>query len=351
MSFPVTIGIQTINLSKRFPLGRRFQFLRSRSEESFFTAVHDLSLEIDEGEIFGLVGPNGAGKTTLIKLMSTLLRPSSGSVRICGYDTVEDELTVRRSVGVVSSNERSFYWRLTGMQNLEFFADLYRLRGHETRKWIGELLSFLDLYEHADRPFGTYSTGTKQRFALARGLLNKPRILLMDEPTKGIDPINAAEIIKLIRERLFTFWRPTVLITSHNLREIEQLCHRIAIMNWGELVACGTISELGRLVSTARIYEFWVLRIDTASLLRVVGTLGVSAGFRLISEEEGLVFQVQLPGTGDRLDALLRAITAQGGSIADVKSQQKSLDEIFLSIVDDSRITRAALSEQRLEVV
>lgn len=332
----MTLAIEAIGVSKSFSTRGLLQQWNLAAGTTEVFAVRDVSLEIKGGEIFGLIGPNGAGKTTLIKLFSTLLRPSSGTIRICGRDATENEREIRRDVGLVTSNERSFYWRLSGRRNLEFFADLYRIERGEARRWMEELLQFLGLTGVADQPFGDYSTGTRQRFAIARGLLSKPRILLMDEPTKGVDPINAADITELIRHKLFEIWRPTILITSHNLHEIEALCSRVAIMHRGRLVACGAVDELRAAVGGTQAYEIRVEKITEADFRRALGAASGLQSFSTTTRHAELVAELNLLGTAGALDDVIRRLVFAGAQINGLQSLSRSLDSVFLSLIESA---------------
>jgi ABC-2 type transport system ATP-binding protein len=196
-----------------------------------------------------LIGRNGAGKTTLAKIIATLVRPTVGSVRVCGYDSVADEARVRSCVGLAAAEERSFYWRLTAMQNLTFFARLYGLDERAARTRIGALLEEFELTEIARRRFGELSTGNKQRMAVARAMLAAPPVLLLDEPTRSLDPVAAKSMRQLIA-RLAAgndgMHRTTVLLTSHNLAEIEELCPRVGIISRGTIRALDTPANLRR---------------------------------------------------------------------------------------------------------
>ena len=330
----MTLAIEAIGVSKSYSTQSLFGRRKEPDENLQTYAVRDVSLEVEDGKIFGLIGPNGAGKTTLIKLFSTLLRPSEGTIRICGSDVVEEERRVRQFVGLVTSNERSFYWRLSGRRNLEFFADLYRLERTDARRWTDELLSFLDLAKIADQPFGDYSTGTRQRFAIARGLLSKPRILLMDEPTKGVDPINAADITDLIRHKLFDLWQPTILITSHNLHEIEALCSRVAIMHRGHLVACGAVKELRASVGERETYTIEVGQIGEADLRTVLaGSPGLQS--HEVTWHHGIMTARLTPyGSSGALDDVIRRLVTSGASILALQSHTRSFDSVFLSLIE-----------------
>ena len=200
------------------------------------------------GEIAGLVGPNGAGKTTLLKILSTLILPSQGQVFINGHDLEKDGHKVRSSLGLMTGEERSFYWRLTGRQNLEFFSTLYGLKGREARKRIEELFSILKIDE-PDKRVDKYSTGLKQRLGLARGLLHNPPVLLMDEPTKSLDPLSAEYLRNFILKELVENQKKTVLFTTHRLEEVDNFCQRLLIIKAGEILIQGKVEDLRKKAS------------------------------------------------------------------------------------------------------
>ncbi len=233
------------NLSKRFvrPLPRLRRVLRRKGPD-VVQALHEVSFEVQPGEVFGLVGRNGQGKTTLIKSTCGLLEPSSGRVRVFGHDTVRAAREVKRRVGLVSADERSFYYRLTGRENLGFFARLQGLSERDSARRIEELSRVFELPEVIDRPFQEYSTGNKQRLAIVRALLTDPPLLLLDEPTRSLDPISAEALRRVIREWASRSEQQTVLITTHNLSEIESLCGRVAILSRGRLIECATLDAL-----------------------------------------------------------------------------------------------------------
>ncbi len=239
----VDVVLQTSNLTKEFTKRRGFSSPRRFFEKQTITAVSNVNLAVERGEIFGLLGPNGAGKTTLTKMLCTLLLPSRGSATVNGFDLVKQQVRVKASIALVSSEERSFYWRLTGRQNLKFFAALYGLPQQMANDRIPLLLEQVGMAEAADRRFNQYSTGMKQRMALARGLLADPEIFFMDEPTKGLDPVAAHKLHSFIKNELITQGK-TVILATHHLAEAEQVCDRIGIMYGGEMKACGGIREL-----------------------------------------------------------------------------------------------------------
>lgn len=321
------LAVETIELTKSY---REQSFFSRPSAIKEKKAVDRLSLRIEAGEIFGLLGRNGAGKTSLIKMLCTLLLPTAGTARVNGFDIVNDEKEVRRSVGLVNSDERSFYWRLTGRQNLTFFSTLYGDTGREIGRRVDELLELLDLNEAADRPFNTYSTGMKQRMAIARGLLGRPKIIFMDEPTKGLDPIAGQGLRKLIRERVVENLSSTVILTTHFLQEVEELCGRVAIMDSGKIIASGQISELKRSIQQCQRYFLKVKELAESDLVSLRKIEGVLEGKFLSRNEEGAELQIDFLEESI-LSEILTFILQSGGKILTCTSQEVSLEEVFCS--------------------
>lgn len=238
--------IATKDLTKHFtPSTNLIDFFpRMLKKKSVVKAVEGVTLEIEQGEIFALLGPNGAGKTTLIKMLCTLILPTRGEAFVDGCDLVKNGEEVRRSIGLVTGEERSFYWRLTGRQNLKFFGALYNMRPEEVGKRIDPLVELLDMRDYIDTRYNEYSTGMKQHLAVARCLLSDAKILFMDEPTKSLDHTSAEKLRRFIRERIVGHEKKTVVFTTHVLREAAGFADRMAFMDRGVVKASGTISEL-----------------------------------------------------------------------------------------------------------
>jgi ABC-2 type transport system ATP-binding protein len=233
-------GVVSVDhISKTYPVP--FLRLKKALKRKFkppVEAVRDVSFEVQEGEIFGLIGPNGAGKTTLTKIIATLIQPTEGSVTVKGFDSVHDDVAVRRNVGLAGAEERSFYWRLNAEQNLHFFARLHGLNSSDATSRISELLSMLKLEDSAKKRFAALSTGNKQSLSIARAMLAAPPVLLLDEPTRSLDPLAAARMRATIKSLTQDeAKRVTVFLTSHNLAEVEELCDRVAIISKGEIKA------------------------------------------------------------------------------------------------------------------
>lgn len=223
----MTAAIEVIRVSKSFVtlwarLGRRYP--------ANCQVLNQVDLAIQRGEIFGLLGLNGSGKTTLLKIISGLILPDSGQVKILGQDIENSPAAAKRYVGFVRGDERGFYWRLSVRENLRFFADLYATKNNKPRSKIDEILDYVDLTDSADKRFQILSSGQKQRLDMARSLLPEPDILLLDEPAKSLDPIARTKlhhlIVRLNREKGLT-----ILLTTHNLTEAVNLCHRLAIIH------------------------------------------------------------------------------------------------------------------------
>jgi len=296
-------------------------------------AVDGVDLQLHWGEIFGLVGPNGAGKTTLIKMLTTLLTPNEGTAQVAGFDIFQDNPQIRQIVGLVTSNERSFYWRLTGRQNLVFFADLYHIPPAEAHAWMEEMFDLLGLQEIIDKRFDAYSTGQRQRLAMARGLLSKPKVLFMDEPTKGVDPIGASEIVQIIRECVVGLWNPTILVTSHNLQEIERLCGRIAFMDHGRIVALGTLHELRRLAARSETYRLTISRLSQQQIQEVVGDVQ-TCQMTPAAHDKGLTeLEVSFLRDSGGFARMIRSIIDHGGDVETCTATEASIDDVFHAVI------------------
>jgi ABC-2 type transport system ATP-binding protein len=330
-------AIEVDDLTKVYP-AHRSMFGPGQPEKC---AVDHVTLRVDEGEIFGLVGPNGAGKTTLIRMLSTMVLPTSGTARIGGYDVMKSEKEARGLVGVVSSNERSFYWRLTGRENLRFFTRLHQMPDREADPWRDELIERLGLGRMADRRFDHYSTGEKQRMAIARGLLGRPKVLLMDEPTKGVDPVGAAEIVELIQGPVRELWNPTILVTSHNLAEIERLCGRVALMHRGRIAALGAIDELRASVRRADSFTIVVSGVDHAALERLTADAGGFVSNDVRHRNDCVTMEVSFPLGSAGFPRLVRRIVGAGGDLVSCSSRSVSFEEAFHAVVEASEVAAA----------
>lgn len=211
---------------------------RYYGKKSEKVAVDCISFHIEKGEIFGLLGPNGAGKTTTIKVLSTLLLPSSGKVEIDGYDIVKDRKEILKRVNLISGGERSLYWRLTARENLEYFGSLYNIKSKVLKDRVDELLEKVGLLDYKNSKVETFSKGMKQRLQIARGLINEPQILFLDEPTIGLDPSASHMLHDIILE--LKSKGTTIILTTHYMNEAEKLCDRVAFIRNGTIITIKT---------------------------------------------------------------------------------------------------------------
>jgi ABC-2 type transport system ATP-binding protein len=274
---PVVVRVD--GLTKRFPARRG---LRDTLLHPFaggtVTVVSDVSFTAAAGEFVGLLGPNGAGKTTLLKMLSTLIIPDSGSATIDGYDVVHDAVVARTLVSPCLAMERSLYYRLTARQNLEVYADLQDVPRAERATRIDDVLSAVALQDTGAKLVGDFSSGMLQRLLIARALLTRPRLLLLDEPTRSLDPISAREFRAFLRDELARERGCAVILATHNAEEAFELCDRVAVLDHGRLLASGVAEQLSRefmgvryrLTTTqpdhAAIQELMALGIDVSRL-------------------------------------------------------------------------------------
>jgi ABC-2 type transport system ATP-binding protein len=227
-------------------------------------AVDGLTFNVRHGELFGLVGPNGAGKTTTVKMLTTLLIPSGGKAVVLGYDVEKEPGPIRSRIGFIFGGERGLYWRLSGIDNLRYFASLYHVDPEVTKSRIPYLLEMVGLTDRGEEKVEGYSRGMKQRLHIARTLLHDPEVLFLDEPTMGLDPVGAREVRQVIRD--LQTEKKTILLTTHYMFEADALCERIAVINHGQVVALDTPEALKQLVSDLSIVELEVFGVPSEVL-------------------------------------------------------------------------------------
>jgi len=261
----VNSAVETRQLSRDYVSTKR-RHLVGKKNTTVIKALDRVDFEIQEGELFGLLGPNGAGKTTTVKILCTLLEPTAGQAFVKGYDVVKNAAQVRRIVNMVAGGERMLYYRLTGRENLRYFAELYDVPGREIASRVNKLLELVGLSDRADDEVEKYSKGMKQRLQVARGLINDPQVLFLDEPTLGLDVNIAKDLRKFIRERIVEEQGKTVLLTTHYMYEAEELCDRVGFLNKGKLIAVGRTEELKRKMPSGFSIEVLVTRLTDEAL-------------------------------------------------------------------------------------
>lgn len=315
-------AIEARQLSKVFTKPRGWQRLARTTP---VTAVSDLNLSIPQGELFGLLGPNGAGKTTLVKMLCTLIQPSSGTAVVAGQP-LENGGAIRAAVGLVTSDERSFYWRLSARRNLAFFAAMHGLYGRDADERINLALAEVGLTEVADRRFGLLSSGMRQRLAIARSLLHWPQILFLDEPSRSLDPQATRQLHDLIR-RLLARREMTVFLITHDLAEAEALCDRVALMHNGRIQTSGSPQELRRHLYPARQYTLHVISLPDAARASLLKLLYLSCQVNRI--------QLQTTGEDGRLTAVLDILRQHQVAIQQIESTIPTLEEVFRHYTED----------------
>jgi ABC-2 type transport system ATP-binding protein len=299
-----------------------------RRRTAVVEALRDVSFEVERGELFGLLGPNGAGKTTMIKVLTTLLLPSSGSARVLGFDVRREARHIRGRVGYVFGGDRGLYDRLSGLDNLRYFADLYRVPPRARRARIDELLEQVELRGRERERVETYSRGMKQRLHIARGLLHDPELLFLDEPTIGLDPLGAREL----RETIAGLHRAgkTILLTTHYMYEADALCQRIAVIANGSFVATGSPSDLKKVVGDHTIVEietFGVPDETVERLRRVPGVRGVGVETR----DQAQVLLVQSAVGAEVVRTLLNELA--GAETGKVVTREPTLEDAYVELV------------------
>jgi ABC-2 type transport system ATP-binding protein len=300
-------------LSKRFAVRRGWRSLLTGGDATFVQALDRVSLEIRRRELFGVLGPNGAGKTTLFKVLSTLILPDTGRVTIAGHDLVRSSPRVRSILTPVITDERSLNWRVSAEENLRFYASLYGLQGVVMRERISELLDLVELTEAGGRPVGAFSSGMKQRLLIARALLPSPEILLLDEPTRSLDPVAARRFRSFIREHLVAKLGCTVLLATHNTEEALELCDRMAILDRGRVLEVGAARDLSRGCGS-QVYRARARRFEP-DIIEILQSTGLAGEIQRREHADGWeVIEFTVPGgdegAADALAALVRHGTA-----------------------------------------
>jgi ABC-2 type transport system ATP-binding protein len=320
--------------------GVRKSFRRVRGlKDTFHRPVFDVALDgidvtVDDGEIFGLLGPNGAGKTTLIKILCGLIIADEGDVRIAGFDVGDD--AARRGIGVVYGDERSFHWRLSVRENLRFFARLYRMPSKSIEARIDELIEMVGLGHAADRKMLGFSSGMKQRASIARGLLHDPPVVLMDEPTRMLDPIGAFELHALIRDRIAAEGR-TVLVATNLMAEAETLCDRLLLINKGRPVLAGTVGEFRAAFRPETVYRFLVEGALGDALDKLAVLPGVHEARAEQQRAEAAELVVIFDGNSSALPSIIRLLVDAELEIASCLKEEVSLDQVFRAVVTERR--------------
>jgi len=288
--------------------------------------VNHLSFNIDKGEIFGLLGPNGAGKSTTIHMLSGLLSPSGGDILVDGFSIRRQPIEVKKRIGLVPQ-ELAIYETLTARENVAFFAKLYGLRGSLLRDRVDEALQFVGLLDKAKDKPSTFSGGMKRRLNIACAIMHRPKLIIMDEPTVGIDPQSRNHILDSVRE--LNKLGSTVIYTSHYMEEVEAICTRIGILDQGKLIACGTKDELKRQVGQE---EKLLFEIDQKSALAMKEMVEHPGVVQLAERDNGLTLEVTVKESLSILQDLLFILQKHGINVRKLTRVEPNLESLFLQL-------------------
>ena len=299
-------------------------------------ALQGVDLQVEPGEFFGLLGPNGAGKTTLIKILTTLLLPSEGTAHIFGFDVVDQTKQIRRIMNMVAGGEQSGYGILTVREQLWMFSQFYGLPSKDGWRRVDELIEAVGLDEQREQRVSTLSTGQRQKMNFARGLLNDPWILFLDEPTLGLDVAAARSVRELVLAWKAAVPGRTVLLTTHYMAEADELCERIAIVDHGRILALGTPDELKRRVQRESVFRIEVDRLDggPATLRRLPGVLSAAAAAAQAEGQERQTVEVNLTLAEDSvLGTVVSALAERGSHLLALRKSEPSLEDVFVELV------------------
>ncbi|CAM5203449.1 Linearmycin resistance ATP-binding protein LnrL [Ureibacillus acetophenoni] len=298
-----------------------------KKEKKFVEAVKGISFDVKDGEIFGLLGPNGAGKTTMIKMLTTMLIPTDGTIEVLGFNPVHQHKELRPHINFILGGERNLYWRLSAYDNLAYFADLYKIPRSTQKERIPQLLKLVELEEAADRRVETFSKGMKQRLQIARGLLNNPKILFLDEPSIGLDPVSARKLRDILRD--LNQQGTTIVLTTHYMYEADELCDRIAFINHGELIAIDTPQNLKQRTNHLSVIECKLSNSTKQEITRLLEGANI---FDSEIHEEQNVLKVRIPAEEpQKVVSLLYNLPYL--EVQDLSITKPSLEDAYVSMV------------------
>jgi ABC-2 type transport system ATP-binding protein len=334
-SLPAAAAVRMAGITKRFPVRRGWvQTLRRPFSGESTLVLRDVSVDVLPGEFFGLLGPNGAGKTTLFKVLATLVLPDDGTAIIEGYDILEQPDEVRRVLTPVIADERSLHWRLTARENLRLFATLQGLDRDESRTRIDEVMIATGIADSGTKLAGSFSSGMKQRLLIARALLARPRVLLLDEPTRSLDPVSARDFRTFLREEITGRQGCTVILATHNAEEALELCDRVAVLDRGRLLEVGRASKLVEEYGEES-YRVWT-RTPEHPAFAALGERGVEVEIEHDpSATDGWTrVRLELSGGHEAASRALDLLTTAGVPVARFERVGLSLAELMERIVE-----------------
>ncbi len=322
----LTKDLTRVFTSKR----RRFQRKQGPPKEEV-VALDSVNLSVAEGELFGLLGPNGAGKTTLIKILATLLLPTSGEAYVAGYDVSKDPFPIRKKINMVSGGETSGYGLLTTRENIWMFSQFYGIPSGRAKAEIDRLMKEFDLWDRRDAKVRTISTGERQKMNMVRGFVTDPEIIFLDEPTLGLDVNAARSIRQFIKSWIREQTGKTVLLTTHYMMEADELCDRIAIIDRGRILACDTPERLKRLIKREVTLKIETNPLRDTSIFRLipgVKNFAVSENAKMSNMTVTFILEDEAP-----IADIMSEILKQGSKVHSLRKTEPTLEEVFISLV------------------
>ncbi len=317
---------------KTHNLGRIYKIRNNRKEKlRELTALQNVNLEIHQGELFGLLGPNGAGKTTLIKILTTLLSPTSGKASVAGLDVVQQPAEVRKRINMVSGGETSGYGLLTVRENLWMFAQFYGIESQEANQRIKTLAEIVGIADRLNTKSSDLSTGLRQKMNIVRGFLTDPEVLFLDEPTLGLDVGASRDVRAFIRRWMDENHQRTLLLTTHYMVEADELCDRVAIINQGQVLACDTPARLKQNLRNEVIFQVWVVAPHMLSEMAFEHIPGLKH-FHQTPEEDSLRLEIILREEAV-LSEVINELTGESARILRLEKRESTLEDVFVQLV------------------
>lgn len=322
----MSFSIETYDLTRIFKS-------KQNGRINIVKALDNINLKVSKGELFGLLGPNGAGKTTLIKILCTLLFPTSGKAYVNGYDILKDTSKIREIINVASGGETPGYGILTVRENLWFFSQLYGIENRLAKERINELLEIVDLKDKANERLNKLSSGMKQKLNIARSLLNDPQILFLDEPTLGLDVISAHQIREYIKNWIKKKENRTIFLTTHYMAEAEELCDRVAIIDEGRIIACDTPENLKRIISKGSSFEIEITYLNDEKINLLKSLKGIKAfSFNHKNDKSLTIIKIIVENESIISDVISKILNLKSKVIS-LRKIEPTLETVFMSLV------------------
>ncbi|HJP59591.1 MAG TPA: ABC transporter ATP-binding protein [Gemmatimonadaceae bacterium] len=337
---PPSISIR--NLVKEFPKRRSAtDFLTHPFANEKTRVLHSISLDVAEGELFGILGLNGAGKTTLLRILATILLPDGGNVSVGNHDLETEPQLVKEFAAMVSADERSLNWRLSGFENLRLFAGLHQLAKRQAATRVVDTLALVGLADAGKKLVGSYSSGMRQRLLLARALLPAPRLLLMDEPTRSLDPVSAHEFRRMLKSDIVDAGRATVVLATHNAEEAFGYCDRVAVLHHGSIAALGTGFQLSSRYEQRR-YRITTQTPDHPAFEMLLRAGSISALVRRTDGTDELSVECTVVGDDDAAAEVLKRLIEQNVRVSAFEKAPLTLSTLIARIAAEYDVKRGA---------